>query len=359
MATRTLENERDRTLTIMMNPFMSCGARLPVYALFAAAFFPVGGQNLVFLLYLIGIAFAVITGVLLKSTVLKGEITPFVMELPPYHVPTIKAVVLSAFDRLKAFLFKAGQVLIPVIVVLSFLNSMGLDGTFGNEDSEKSVLSSISKSITPALKPFGVTEENWPATVGVFTGIFAKEAVVGTLDSLYGSMDAAAAGDTEEEEYSFWGAIGDSFATIPDNLAGVIGTFADPLGLSVGDVSDTTSAAEEQDVSVGTFGSMVTLFGSKVAAFAYLLFILLYFPCSAAIAAVYRETNLGWTLFAGFWTTFIAYFAAVIFYQTATMSQHVTSSLAWIFCMLSIFAIIIFIMNRIGKKEPKGLVQPC
>ncbi|MFK5926243.1 MAG: Fe(2+) transporter permease subunit FeoB, partial [Desulfuromusa sp.] len=355
MATRTLENERDRTLTIMMNPFMSCGARLPVYALFAAAFFPVGGQNLVFLLYLIGIAFAVITGILLKSTVLKGEITPFVMELPPYHIPTIKAVVLSAFDRLKAFLFKAGQVLIPVIVVLSFLNSMGLDGTFGNDDSENSVLSSISKSITPVLEPFGVTEENWPATVGVFTGIFAKEAVVGTLDSLYRSMDAPAVGDTEEEEYNFWGAIGDSFATIPDNLAGVVGTLADPLGLSVGDVSDTSSAAEEQGVSVGTFGSMVTLFGSKVAAFAYLLFILLYFPCSAAIAAVYRETNLNWTLFSGFWTTFIAYFAAVIFYQTATIGQHVASSMAWIFSLLCIFAAIVFIMSRIGKKEPKGV----
>jgi ferrous iron transport protein B len=351
MATRTLESARDRTLTIMMNPFMSCGARLPVYALFAAAFFPTGGQNLVFLLYLIGIGFAVITGLVLKNTMLKGDITPFVMELPPYHLPTVKAVLMSAVDRLKTFLFKAGKVLIPVIMVLAFLNSLGTDGTFGNEDTENSALSSISKTITPVLKPFGVTDDNWPATVGVFTGIFAKEAVVGTLDSLYGSMDAAASGEEAEEGFSFWGAIGESFGTIPANLSDLAGTVLDPLGLAVGDVSDTATAAEEQEVSEGTFGSMVTLFGSKVAAFAYLLFVLLYFPCSAAIAAVYRETNLKWTLFTGFWTTFMAYFAAVVFYQTATFGIHPASSMMWIATMLIAFSVIVAIMKMIGSKE--------
>jgi len=348
MATRTLENERDRTLTIMMNPFMSCGARLPVYALFAAAFFPTGGQTLVFLLYLIGIACAVITGLILKNTLLKGEITPFVMELPPYHLPTIKGVLLSAFDRLTTFLFKAGKVLIPVIVVLAFLNSLGTDGTFGNEDSENSALASISKSITPVLKPFGVTDENWPATVGVFTGIFAKEAVVGTLDSLYGKMDSA---EADEEEFNFWGAIGESFASIPANLSDVAGTFLDPLGLSVGDIDNITVAAEEQEVSAGTFGSMVKLFGTKVAAFAYLLFILLYFPCAAAIAAVYRETNLKWTLFAGFWTTFMAYSVAVLFYQTATFASHSATSMLWIAVIFIAFASVIGIMKMIGKKD--------
>ena len=348
MATRTLENERDRTLTIMMNPFMSCGARLPVYALFAAAFFPTGGQTLVFLLYLIGIACAVITGLILKHTLLKGEITPFVMELPPYHLPTVKSVLLSTFDRLTTFLFKAGKVLIPVIVVLAFLNSLGTDGTFGNEDSENSALASISKSITPILKPFGVTDENWPATVGVFTGIFAKEAVVGTLDSLYGKMDSAATG---EENFNFWNAIGESFASIPANLSGIAGTFLDPLGISVGDIDDISVAAEEQEVSAGTFGSMINLFGTKVAAFAYLLFILLYFPCAAAIAAVYRETNMKWTLFTGFWTTFMAYSVSVLFYQTATFGSHAASSMLWIAVILIAFAAVIGIMKMISKKN--------
>jgi len=354
MATRTLENERDRTLTIMMNPFMSCGARLPVYALFAAAFFPTGGQNLVFLLYLIGIAFAVLTGLILKNTLLKGDITPFVMELPPYHLPTVNAVLLRTYDRLKTFLFKAGRVLVPVIVVLAFLNSLGIDGTFGNEDTENSALSSISKTITPALYPLGVTDENWPATVGVFTGIFAKEAVVGTLNALYSGMDSAAAaeaGGEAEEEPGFWGAISASFATIPTNLSDLAGTILDPLGLSVGDISNTEAAAEEMEVSVGIFGSMVTLFGSRVAAFAYLLFILLYFPCSAAIAAVYRETNLNWTLFAGFWTTFIAYFAATIFYQVATIGSHPAASLMWITSDLLALGIVIAIMKILGTKN--------
>jgi ferrous iron transport protein B len=362
MATRTLENQRDRTLTIMMNPFMSCGARLPVYALFAAAFFPSGGQNLVFLLYLIGIAFAVLTGLILKNTLLKGEITPFVMELPPYHVPTVKAVLLRTYDRLQTFLFKAGRVLIPVIVVLAFLNSLGVDGTFGNEDTPNSALSSVSRTITPALYPMGVTDENWPATVGIFTGIFAKEAVVGTLNSLYNGMDVAAAGEAQggeaEDDPGFWDAIGASFATIPANLSDLAGTVLDPLGLSIGDVSDKEAVAQEMEVSVGTFGSMVTLFGSKVAAFAYLLFILLYFPCSAAIAAVYRETNLNWTLFSGFWTTFLAYFAATMFYQVATFASHPTYSLMWIVGDLVALGVVVAIMKALGARD-KCVVPSC
>ena len=352
MAARTLENERDRILTIMMNPFMSCGARLPVYALFAAAFFPTGGQNLVFLLYLIGIGFAVLTGLILKNTLLKGEVAPFVMELPPYHLPTIKSVLLRTWDRLTTFIFKASQVLIPVIMVLSFLNSMGTDGSYGNEDSQNSVLASMSKSITPILKPLGVTEENWPATVGIFTGIFAKEAVVGTLDSLYGQLDSTAKGEGETEEaFSLAGAIGEAFATIPANLAEVAGTMTDPLGLSVGEVSTLEGAAEEQEVSTATFGSMVTLFGSKVAAFAYLLFVLLYFPCSAAIAAVYRETNLKWTIFTGTWTTLLAYMASTTFYQLATLSQHPTFSVLWLGVEALLFTALIIIMGQIGKKK--------
>ena len=357
MATRTLENERDRTLTIMMNPFMSCGARLPVYALFAAAFFPTGGQNLVFLLYLIGIGFAVLTGLVLKNTLLKGEVTPFVMEMPPYHLPTVHSVLLRAYDRLKTFLFRAGKVLIPVIMVLSVLNSFGTDGSFGNQDTDKSVLTAVSKVITPVLHPLGVTEENWPTTVGVFTGIFAKEAVVGTLDALYTGIDKQAADGEEPGEvkgFDFWGGIIGAFATIPENLVGVLDTLTDPLGLSIGDVSDATSAAEEQGVRVATFGSMVTLFGSKSAAFAYLLFILLYFPCSAAIAAVYRETNLAWTVFAGFWTTFLAYLASTLFYQVATFGAHPGSSTVIIASGLGAFAAVVLflkVLSKAGKNQ--------
>jgi len=355
MATRTLENERDRILTIMMNPFMSCGARLPVYALFAAAFFPRGGQNLVFLLYLLGIGAAVLTGLVLKNTLLKGDITPFVMELPPYHLPTLKSVMLRAYDRLQAFLFQAGRVLIPVIMVLAFLNSLGVDGTFGNEDSPKSVLASIGKTISPAFSSMGVKEENWPATVGIFTGVFAKEAVVGTLNSLYSAMDQEAQGGEEGEEgFSLIGSVKEAFATIPENLAGVAESLLDPLGIRV-DTSNVDVVAEELEVEKATFGSMVTLFGTKAAAFAYLLFVLLYFPCSAAIAAVYRETNLRWTLFTGFWTTFLAWCAATIFYQSAMFGVHPGLSMGWIAAASGMFLGVVAILYLIGNRQNMSL----
>jgi ferrous iron transport protein B len=336
----------------MMNPFMSCGARLPVYALFAAVFFPSGGQNLVFLLYLTGIVFAVITGLILKNTLLKGEITPFVMELPPYHIPTLRGILLRTWDRLRSFITRAGRILVPVVMVLAIFNSTGTDGSFGNEDSENSILASIGKTITPVFRPMGITSNNWPATVGIFTGIFAKEAVVGTLDSLYGRMDAAASKEEKAEaEYSLWGSVQEALATIPDGLLGIFGALADPLGLSVGDLSNPDSAAEELKVNRVTFGSMATLFGGRAAAFSYLLFILLYFPCSAAIAAVYRETNLKWTLFAGAWTTAIAYLAATLFYQVATFGENPLTSMLWITFEAICCAMVFVWMRHLGRNE--------
>lgn len=363
MATRTLENQRDRTLTIMMNPFMSCGARLPVYALFAAAFFPTGGQNLVFSLYLIGIGFAVLTGLMLKNTLLQGEASPFVMELPPYHRPTIKGVLLRTWDRLKSFMLRAGKVIILIVVILSVLNSLGTDGSFGNEDSEQSVLSAIGKAITPIFAPMGIVEDNWPATVGIFTGIFAKEAVVGTLDAMYSQLDASETPVAEEQEpFSFWGGIREAFTTIPENLTSVADTVLDPLGLSVGAVDNVETAAEEQEVSLGTFGMMTVLFDGKIGAFAYLLFVLLYFPCVAAIAAVYRETNWQWTVFAGLWTTGLAYLAATLFYQLATISRHPASSLAWVGVIAAVFVATVFLLRYLGQKKDKlmpAVLQPA
>jgi ferrous iron transport protein B len=350
MATRTLENQRDRTLSVMMNPFMSCGARLPVYALFAAAFFPVGGQNIVFGLYLIGIGFAVLTGLMLKSTVLQGEITPFVMELPPYHLPTAKGILLRTWDRLKTFMFRAGKIILPVVAVLSFLNTLGTDGTFGNEDSDKSALSAIGRSITPAFAPMGLSEENWPAAVGIFTGIFAKEAVVGTLDALYSQMDAAPQDSEAQAPFKLAGGIGDALATIPENLIGLADLVLDPLGLSIGDVSSLETAAEAQAVELATFGSMVKLFDGRIGAFAYLLMILLYIPCVAATAAIYRETNLRWTLFACAWTAGLAYGAATLFYQIATIGRHPASSLTWIAVLGALFAAVVFFMRQMGRK---------
>ena len=358
MAARTLDSRRDRVLTVMMAPFMSCGARLPVYALFAAAFFPTGGQNLVFALYLIGIGFAVFTGLVLKHTLLRGEVAPFVMEMPPYHLPSVTSVVLRACERMQAFLFKAGRILVPVIMVLSLLNSLGTDGSFGNENTERSALAAVSRQITPVLAPMGVSADNWPATVGLFTGIFAKEAVVGTLDALYTGMGGPAEG-AEEEPFSLWPAIAGAFATVPANLVGVLDTLVDPLGLSIGEVADRDLAAAEQGVTTATFGSMVTLFGSRSAAFSYLLFVLLYFPCSAAIAAVYRETGPGWTLFAGAWTTGLAYLAASVFYQAVNFAARPQYALTVIGVGLAALVLSVVLMYLAGVVAAARRRQPA
>ena len=348
MATRTLENKRDRILTNLMNPFMSCGARLPVYALFAAAFFPVGGQNLVFALYLLGIAVAVLTGLIMRHTLFIGESAPFIMELPAYHLPTFRGVFIRTWDRLKSFLINAGKVIIPMVLVLNFLNALGTDGSFGQENSDKSVLSEIGRGLTPLFKPMGIEKENWPATVGIFTGILAKEAVVGTLDALYSKLSKGAVID-EEIKFNLKEALLAAYLTVPANLSVIADNLLDPLGLNIGTVSDMASAASEQKVKADTFSAMQHSFDGKVGAFAYLLFILLYAPCVAATAAIYRETNIGWTIFVVFWTTGIAYMTATIFYQAMTYSQHPYYSLVWISGLGCVFILVLILLWFTGK----------
>jgi ferrous iron transport protein B len=327
MASRTLENSRDRILTTMMTPFMSCGARLPVYALFAAAFFPTGGQNVVFGLYLIGILAAIFTGLVLKQTLLRGESSAFIMELPPYHLPRLKGVLIRTWERLQAFISKGAKVIVLMVMVLGLLNSMGVDGSFGNQDSRNSVLSVASQTVTPVFSPMGISQDNWPATVGIFTGIFAKEAMVGTLDNLYTQIARAENPEVGEPQtsFDFWGRIKEAFASIPANLAEIPAALMDPLGLNI-----ASSGITEQAVAGSTFGTMAQRFHGQAGAFAYLLFVLLYFPCIAATATIYRETNGGWTLFAVSWMTGLAYWVATLFYQVATWQLHPTSSLTWI-----------------------------
>lgn len=356
MATRTLESQRDRILTNLMNPFMSCGARLPVYALFAAAFFPVGGQNLVFGLYLLGIAVAVLTGLIMRHTLFKGESAPFIMELPAYHMPTVRGVFIRTWDRLKSFLFNAGKVIVPMVLVLNFLNALGTDGTFGQENSNKSVLSEIGRGLTPAFKPMGIEKDNWPATVGIFTGVLAKEAVVGTLDALYSQL-AVTDANVEKAPFNLEQALIDACLTVPKNLQDVADNLLDPLGLNIGTVDDVTAAASEQEVNAGTFAAMQQSFDGKAGAFAYLLFILLYAPCVAATAAIYRETNMNWTLFVVFWTTGIAYMTATIFYQSMTYSRHPDYSLVWITALIFAFLAVLFGLWLLGKNADATAIK--
>jgi ferrous iron transport protein B len=303
----------------------------------------------------------VLTGLVMKNTLLRGETTPFVMELPPYHLPTVRGVSLRTWDRTKGFVFRAGRIIVPMVLVLNFLNALGTDGSFGNEDSDKSVLSEVGRTIAPAFSPMGLDEENWPAAVGIFTGVLAKEAVVGTLDSMYTAMaeaDAKAAGAPPAEEGAFSLADGmlEAVATIPANLIDALGTWGDPLGVGIGNVSDQAAAAEAQEVGGGIFGAMASRFDGAAGAFAYLLFILLYFPCTAALAAVYRETNMGWTFFVATWTTGIAYIAGTVFYQSAIFARHPTLSASWIGAMLGLLVIAIIGMRWWGTREKQRLL---
>lgn len=355
MATRTLENARERRLTILMNPFMSCGARLPVYALFAAAFFPESGQNLVFALYLIGIAVAILTGLVMKRTLLPGESSGFMMELPPYHLPTLKGVLLRSWDRVRLFLSEAGRVIVLMVLAINLLSSVGTDGSFGNRDSERSVLSALARTATPVFAPLGLREDNWPAMLGVFSGVLAKEVVVGTLDSLYGRL--ASEGEEEsagEKGFQLWAALQTAAATVPANLTKLGDRLLDPLGLDVGEISDTALAAEAQQVNRATFGAMEARFDGRIGAFAYLLFVLLYSPCVATLGAIVRETSMAWASFVAAWTTGIAYIAATIFYQTATFGRHPGGSLAWILGLSALLFLVIAGLRSWAQREEGG-----
>jgi ferrous iron transport protein B len=227
-----------------------------------------------------------------------------------------------------------------MVLVLNFLNALGTDGSFGQENSEKSVLSEIGRSLTPAFKPMGIRENNWAATVGIFTGVLAKEAVVGTLNALYSQQ---ANSSTQAEPFVLKDKLLAAVQTIPNNLRAVAGRLLDPLGLS--------TATEEQAANTATFAAMQHSFDGKAGAFAYLLFILLYAPCVAATAAIYRETSRNWTVFVVLWTTGVAYMTATIFYQTLRFNQHQNSSLAWIFGLLLLFSSVLSILWWQGKKH--------
>lgn len=341
MAARTLETKRDRMITIFMTPFMSCGARLSVYALFTSAFFYKSSGAVVLSLYLIGIVLAVLTGLLIKKTVYPGEPSYFVMELPTYNLPRFRHIMIHTWTRLKLFLFSAGKIIVVAVMFLSFMNSLGTDGTFGNENTEKSVLTKLGRKIQPVFTPFGVTGENWPAAVALFSGPFAKEAIVGTLNTLYNQMDNNA-DSSAAENVSIKDKIIAGFKSVPANLAESIPHF-------------TSAAAEKTDAgeSGGMLEKMRRYFGSGASAYAYLLFILIYFPCIATVGAVYREAGAFVAVSQVIYMTLLGWCVSVLFYQAA--AGH---SLFWSAVSLGILGLIMlvfFITGRIIRK--KGVIS--
>ncbi len=185
MACRTIESEKERKMTIMLTPFIPCGAKLPVFALFVAAFFPqqsyVGPS-----MYLLGMVFVVLSGLVLKNTLLRGEVSPFVMELPNYHVPTLSSLLNHTWDRGKAFIIKAGTIILAASAVIWFLQSFNYRLEF--VEAEHSLLSSLGRLLAPVFSPLGFG--NWQAAVATLTGVMAKENIVATFGILFSAEGA-------------------------------------------------------------------------------------------------------------------------------------------------------------------------
>lgn len=252
MATRTLESKKDRMIAILINPFVSCGARLPIYMVFTAAFFPENGGTVLFVVYIVGIFMALLMGKIFSKTLFKGESSYFVMELPPYRMPSIKNALMLMWEKAGAFLKKAGMIIFPVVTLLWILSVLPL----GVEQySKASILGRLGAMIAPIFKPAGFG--TWQAGVGLFTGVVAKEAVVATLGMVYVGVEEGA---------------------------------------------KLTAAIQ------GAF--------TPLTACAFMVMSLLYTPCAAALGAIKRETNsYKWTLFSALYTFVIGWIAAVLVFQ--------------------------------------------
>ena len=257
MATRTLATKKDRLLTILINPFISCGARLPVYVLFAGAFFSAYQGWVIFSLYFLGIMVAIVMGFLFKKFLFKKLSSPFVIELPPYRWPAVKGILIHAWERVWLFIKKAGTIILAFSIIIWLLASVPFGVDYGSQDS---LAGSIGQTISPVFKPLGF--DNWQSSVALMFGFVAKEVVVGTFGTLYGLEDV------ESDE-----------------------------GIS------SLSNALQEDFT-------------PLSAYAFMVFVLLYIPCMAVLAVVKRETNSWkWSLFMVGYTTAIAWIFAFIVYQ--------------------------------------------
>lgn len=276
MAARTLDSERDRRLTILMSPFMSCSARLTIYTVFVAAFFPRGGQNVVFSLYLLGIIMAILTGLLLRRTAFPGKASPLLLELPVYQWPMWSVLLRGTVRKLRMFLWRAGKFIVPICAVLGLFQAIpvGMDG---------SLLSIFGQWLQPVFAPMGIAPENWPAVVGLITGMLAKEVVVGSLNSMYANMDS--------------------------------------------------------------FTGLAQVFDGAVGAYAYLLFVLLYIPCASTIAVMRTEAGRRLMWFSVCWSSLLAYGSAVLFYQFGTIYSHPEQTMTWVLSMIIVLGLFVMYMR--------------
>ncbi len=293
MASRTIENDRDRKMTIITTTFIPCSAKLPIIALLSGALFP--DSSLVApSAYFIGIAAIILSGIILKKTKLfAGDPAPFVMELPAYHWPTLKGIFIHMWDRGKAFVKKAGTIIFVACCLIWFLSSF--DWSMQMVDTGDSILASIGQWIAPIFTPLGWS--TWQATVATITGLIAKENVVGTFGILYGFSEVG------EDGAEIWGALRASF--------------------------------------------------TQLSAYSFLVFNLLCAPCFAAIGAIYREMGSAkWTWIAIGYQTLLAYASAFVIYQIGIFvsggSFNFSTTLAVI--LVGIFLYLVF-RNAPSEKQ--------
>ncbi len=255
-----------------------------------------------------------------------------ILELPAYHWPHWRSIFRSTWQRLKLFLFKAGRFIIPICILIGCLNTISIHGKLiSGEANQDSLLSSIGKTITPLFAPMGIQQNNWPATVGLATGLLAKEVVVGTLNTLYSQVGQL---NEHAEQSSISNELKAAVLSIPKNLHDLGKTLTNPMALK----------AEAPEVTKGVYGVMSHYFSGKFAAFSYLLFILLYFPCISTMAVMQREIGKAWAYFSMIWSTGVAYAVATLFYQTVTLQQHpLTTLLCYLIVSIGFFATRIFL----------------
>jgi len=304
-ATRTLENEDDRKLTGFLAPMMSCGARLPVYAIFAAAFFPDNAGQFIFGLYLLGIVLAIVSGMVLKRTLFKNKPpSPFVMELPPYRLPTLKGILIHMWERSSVFVRKAATIIMAVSVILWFLMNI----PWGVENPRDSLFGQASAAIAPILAPAGFG--NWQAAGSLVTGFVAKEVVVGTMSQIY-------VGGAEEEEaeepttffqdlgeivIGFWDATVDTVKATISLIPGV----------------DLMGEGEEEEEDTALVQALQESF-TPLQAVAFNVFVLLYVPCMVAIAAQRQEYGNKWTLFNAVYLTALGWVVSTLIFQVGRL----------------------------------------
>ena len=304
-ATRTLESEDDRKLTGFLVPMMSCGARLPVYAVFAAAFFAANPGRFTFAMYVIGIVLAIVTGMVMKRTLFKGKPpAPFVMELPPYRLPTFRGVWTHMWERTSAFVRRAATIIMVSSILIWFLLAIPIrgTGTFANTDVSDSLFAGVSGVIAPVFAPAGFG--TWQASGSLVTGFVAKEVVVGTMSQIYvGGGEAEAAEPTTFSQ------------DLGDIVTSFIGATVDTVKAAVSIIPGVDlMGGEEEEEDTALMDALQQAF-TPLQAVAFNVFVLLYIPCMVAVAAQRQEYGTRWTLFNVAYLTALGWVAAVLIYQ--------------------------------------------